>query len=94
MSRKLIFQLGLTNPNPDVTFGFANPANPPRNAIQLSNADIALIKMAESLRHPFLVVENKSAQGPIEEAENQAIRSGCSISEIYFLSYCVGGSTI
>ena len=74
-------QLGLTNPKPDFTFGFEDPANPPRTAPRLSRADIALIKMAESLRHPFFVVENKSAQDPIEEAENQAIRSGAALVE-------------
>ena len=74
-------QLGLKNPKPDFTFGFEDPANPPRTASRLSNADTALIKMAESLRHPFFVVENKSAQEPIEEAENQAIRSGAALVE-------------
>lgn len=74
-------QLGLTNPKPDFTFGFEDPANPPRTAPQLSSADTALVKMAESLRHPFFVVENKSAQDPIEDAENQAIRSGAALVE-------------
>ena len=74
-------QLGLTNPKPDFTFGFQDPSNPPRTAPRLSSADIALIKMAESLRHPFFVVENKSAQDPIEDAENQAIRSGAALVE-------------
>ena len=74
-------QLGLTNPKPDFTFGFEDPANPPRTAPRLSSADIALITMAESLRHPFFVVENKSAQDPIEDAENQAIRSGAALVE-------------
>ena len=74
-------QLGLTNLKPDFTFGFEDPANPPRTAPQLSSADIVLIKMAESLRHPFFLVENKSAQDPIEDAENQAIRSGAALVE-------------
>ncbi|KAM0796488.1 hypothetical protein BDR22DRAFT_893174 [Usnea florida] len=74
-------QLGLTNPKPDFTFGFKDPANPPRTTPRLSSANTTLIKMAESLRHPFFVVENKSTQDPIEEAENQAIRSGAALVE-------------
>ena len=74
-------QLGRTNPKLDLTFGFEDPTNPPRTAPPLSSADIALIKMAESLRHPFFVVENKSAQDPIEDAENQAIRSDAALVE-------------
>lgn len=74
-------QLGLTNPKPDFTFGFQDPPNPPRTAPRLSSTDIALIEMAESLRHPFFVVENKSAQDSIEDAENQAIRSGAALVE-------------
>ena len=38
-------QLGLTNPKPDFTFGFEDPANPARTAPRLSSADIALIKI-------------------------------------------------
>lgn len=74
-------KLGLSNPVPDHLWGLKIPQNPPRNAPKLNNAATALIKLGGDVRWAGFAVEDKSASDSIEEAENQAIRSGAALVE-------------
>ena len=74
-------KLGLTNPVPDHLWGLKIPHNPPRNAPKLITAATALIKLGGDVRWAGFAMEDKSADDPIEAAENQAIRSGAALVE-------------
>lgn len=74
-------KLGLSNPVPDHLWGLKIPHNPPRNAPKLNAAATALIKLGGDVRWAGFAMEDKSADEPIAEAENQAIRSGAALVE-------------
>ena len=89
LNRNILYQhrediekkLGLTNPVPDHLWGLKIPHNPPRNAPKLNAAATALIKLGGDVRWAGFAMEDKSADDPIEAAENQAIRSGAALVE-------------
>ena len=89
LNRNILYQhreniekkLGLTNPVPDHLWGLKIPHNPPRNAPKLNTAATALIKLGGDVRWAGFAMEDKSADDPIEAAENQAIRSGAALVE-------------
>ena len=89
LNRNILYQhrediemkLGLTNPVPDHLWGLKVPHNPPRNAPKLNTAATALIKLGGDVRWAGFAMEDKSADDPIEAAENQAIRSGAALVE-------------
>ncbi|KAL9629428.1 MAG: hypothetical protein Q9164_006884 [Protoblastenia rupestris] len=67
--------MGLTDPIPDWTYGVCldrsrTPSQQPSDAVK------ALIGVSPGMRHPFLVIECKSAEDGIGLAENQAMRDG------------------
>ena len=89
LNRNILYQhrediekkLGLTNPVPDHLWGLKIPHNSPRNAPKLNAAATALIKLGGDVRWAGFAMEDKSADDPIEAAENQAIRSGAALVE-------------
>ena len=72
-------QLGLSTPQPDFAYGLKIPQFPDPTAPVLSQEAKSLIKVSPQLRHAFFVIENKGCERSIEEAENQAIRSGATM---------------
>ena len=70
---------GLTNPQPDWAYGLKLPQFPDPTAPLLSQKAKSLIKVSPQLRHTFFVIENKGCEHSLEEAENQAIRSGATL---------------
>ncbi len=70
---------GLLTPKPDFVFGFKIDMFPSELTPRLSNGVLQLIRVAPGIEHPFFVIEGKGSSGPIEEAENQAIRSGAAL---------------
>ena len=72
-------QLGLSTPQPDFAYGLKIPQFPSPTAPVLSQEAKSLIKVSPQLRHAFFVIENKGCERSIEEAENQAIRSGATM---------------
>ncbi|KAL9609958.1 MAG: hypothetical protein Q9167_005310 [Letrouitia subvulpina] len=76
-------KLGLSDPKPDLTYGIRPPQYPePGKGIALLRGEVeAAANVAPGLLYPFLVTEFKSCNSPIEEAENQAIRSGATLVE-------------
>ena len=75
--------LGMTDPKPDWTYGIEDPLFPNLGqGAALLNGDVELmVKVAPGLLHAFFSIEFKSCQRPIEDAENQAIRSGATLVE-------------
>ena len=71
--------LGLTTPQPDWVYGLKRVRFSNATPAQLGIEAAALIGIAPGLIHPFFVMENKSCEDPIEDAENQAIRSGAAL---------------
>jgi len=71
--------LGLTNPKPDVVFGILKDRFPPPARAQLSGFVKNLIGVAAGLEHPFFGIEVEGPGGSIEEAENQALRTGTTL---------------
>ena len=72
-------QLGLSIPAPDYTYGLKVPTFPDPEQPVLPAEAKTNIAICSGLRHPFFVIENKGCEGSIEEAENQAIRSGAAL---------------
>ena len=70
--------IGLSDPQPDWTFGLKQAPNPDPKNRRLPSKVASLLGVCPSMHHPFLVIETKSAEG-IGPAENQAIRDGSTI---------------
>ena len=70
--------LGLSDPQPDWTFGLKQGPPDPKNR-RLPSKVSSLLGVCPGMRHPFLVIETKSAEEGIGLAENQAIRDGATI---------------
>ncbi|KAL9629674.1 MAG: hypothetical protein Q9164_006776 [Protoblastenia rupestris] len=70
--------LGLTLPKPDYVYGFQRPQFPNPNPKLNATAE-ALINLVSNLEHIFFAVENKGCEGSIEDAENQAMRTGAAM---------------
>ena len=73
--------LGTTTPKPDYTYGLKREQYPSGYLSKISQEADLYIGVAPGVRHPFFCIEQKSASSPIEEAENQAIRSGATLVE-------------
>lgn len=69
---------GLTDPVPDMVYG-AQQSRFPKTGRQPPQMIQVLKNMASGVDWPFFVVENKSCERGIAEAENQAIRDGATI---------------
>ncbi len=74
---------GLLTPKPDFVFGFKfdeSSVYPVRTVPRISHHALQLIRVAPPIEHPFFVIEGKGGNNsPIQEAENQAIRSGAAL---------------
>lgn len=70
---------GLSTPKPDLVFGFEMERFPTESTPRLSDNVLQVIRVAPGIEHPFFVIEAKGGSAPIEEAENQAIRSGAAL---------------
>lgn len=76
-------KLGMTTPKPDWVFGIEEPQFGELIDKKLSEDTKAWIRLAQGVRHPFFAIENKSARDSIENAENQAVRSGAAMVNAY-----------
>lgn len=70
--------IGLSDPQPDWTFGLKQGPPDPQNR-RLPSKVSSLLGVCPGMHHPFLVIETKSAEEGIGPAENQAIRDGSTI---------------
>ena len=68
--------MGLTEPNPDFTFGIVKPKPFPDAEVHVPEEIKAYLGVAPSMRFPFYVEEYKSAEQGIVKAEHQAMRDG------------------
>lgn len=75
------YALGLTEPKPDYVFARRSPQHPDPTAPIQSNQVKRLIGVAPGTKHAFFAIENKNCNGSIEEAENQAIKTGGTLVE-------------
>ena len=70
--------IGLSDPQPDWTFGLKQGPSDPKNR-RLPRKVASLLGVCPGMHHPFLVIETKSAEEGIGPAENQALRDGSTI---------------
>lgn len=70
--------IGLSDPQPDWTLGLKQGPPDPKNR-RLPSKVSSLLGVCPGMRHPFLVIEARSAEEGIGPAENQAIRDGSTI---------------
>ena len=70
--------IGLSDPQPDWTFGLKQGLPDPKTR-RLPSKVSSLLGVCPGMHHPFLVIETKSAEEGIGLAENQAIRDGSTI---------------
>ncbi|KAL9130894.1 MAG: hypothetical protein Q9217_001044 [Psora testacea] len=75
---KIEKKLGLSDANPDYTFGirenhFPKPGTSPSDNVK------AIIGVAPGMIHPWFVIENKGAEGSLSECQNQALRDGATM---------------
>ena len=70
--------IGLSDPQPDWTFGLKQGPPDPQNR-RLPSKVSSLLGVCPGMHHPFLVIETISAEEGIGLAENQAIRDGSTI---------------
>lgn len=73
---------GLLTPKLDFVFGFKIDRFSSESTPRLSNSTLQLVRVAPGIEHPFLVIEAKGCSSPIQEAENQAIRSGAALVNV------------
>ena len=71
--------IGLSDPQPDWTFGLKQAPYPDPKNRRLPSKVASLLGVCPGMHHPFLVIETKSAEEGIGPAENQAIRDGSTI---------------
>ena len=70
--------IGLSDPQPDWTFGLKQGLPDPKTR-RLPSKVSSLLGVCPGMHHPFLVIETKSAEEGMGLAENQAIRDGSTI---------------
>ena len=68
--------MGLTDPKPDLTYGIQKPEFPPILTTRLKMRCQAWRSVAPGMDWPFFVIEHKSCEDSIAQAENHAIRHG------------------
>lgn len=78
MDKETECKLGLTDPKPDYTFGIMRNDRPLPGTSPSDHVE-AIIGVAPGMKHPFLVLENKGCDAPIDLARNQALRDGAAI---------------
>ena len=71
--------IGLTNPNPDFTYGIVKPKRFPVAEVHVPAHIKVYLSVAPSMRFPFYVEEHKPASEGIIKAEHQAMRDGATL---------------
>ena len=71
--------MGLTNPNPDFTYGIVKPEHFPKAEVHVPAHIQVYLSVAPSMRFPFYVEEHKPASEGIVKAEHQAMRDGATL---------------
>jgi len=66
---------GITDPRPDICYGIKPDTYKDPDVI-FSQAIQALLGITPGMHHPFLIIEGKSEEGSMAEAQNQACRGG------------------
>lgn len=81
LTKSLVKELfpGMTNAKPDFTYGIREEQHPDIRSERYTPHTRALMAVAPYLVHPFLIVEGKSSNGSMTDAENQAIRGGATL---------------
>lgn len=70
---------GMTNPKPDFTYGFkSNQYQPPLDT-RVRRSTHHLLEVTPGMYAPFFLIEAKSGEGFMSQAENQASRAGAAI---------------
>ena len=83
MDKKIESQLGLIDLKPDQIFGISRNEFPLLSTLPYEQVE-TIIGVADSIIHPFFVIENKGSNTLIEVARNQAIRNGAVIVNTRF----------
>lgn len=79
LAAALAKQHGMKNPKPEFMYGIRTDKYAIPAGVIVSPKTTALLEIAVGLHSPFLIVEGKSDNGSMAEAENQACRGGATL---------------
>lgn len=79
LCKQMAKERGMTHPKPDFTYGIRENHHPTINTKTFSPYTRALMGVAPFILHPYLIVETKTVNTSLIEAENQAIRGGATL---------------
>ena len=77
--KQMAKERGMTRPKPDFTYGVRENHYPTIGTKTFSSYVRALVGVAPYIQHPYFIIEGKTANTSIIEAENQAIRGGATL---------------
>ena len=79
LRRLLAKEKGMINPKPDFTYGIRESHHPTIYTKTFTPYIRALMEVAPYIQHPYFIIEAKTANTSLIEAENQAIRGGATL---------------